>query len=417
MRAQRDGSSTDAQIEILEAELAQLRRQRERNTLRSQNEQTRARLVRHIENTLDEVPESPVQDDMYSAPLEDAAAPQEPALSQSVLLPRPTRESNLRFELAAASSSQPLSPQRQTSFMPSPPHSLSDTTRSRPVDGPLDTWGTTLPLTQGFAPARAALSAFQQSDGLREANTELPRSVEDDRPGLETPPPESWESSYPPLRRVPHMSPRPLPRSTLDGLGDRHRSPSSLSENQEEATWNHLLTTMDHGRDVSSTSTSFASMTDLLSTSRTSSHESSNTQNTSTSFGEIGASTEDMCDLPPGITDDDVRQIRDRHRRTARRVTAPRRDVAESEYDDRSLLNVGDENTEAVISRSSSRSDSSLSILLREARQSRERRQRRRDELTMLQAIAERQQSQEHVPDDWWALAGLPPSLARTQDE
>jgi len=60
-----------------------------------------------------------------------------------------------------------------------------------------------------------------------------------------------------------------------------------------------------------------------------------------------------------------------------------------------------------------------MSILLHEAREARASRdrQRRRDELFMLQAIAERQQSHEQIPDEWWALAGLASGLARQQND
>jgi len=358
-------------------------------------------LVRHLENGLNRVLASPIPNDVYLAPNENEPATHDPSTADQILLPRPTRESNLRFEVAANSSTSPTSPQQPASFMPSPPHSLSDAFRRRPVDGPLDSWETTPPLTQDFAPARAARTARSGSGSPTDAPTEDNRAViEDDRHGLETPPPESWENSYPPLRRVPHMSPRPLPRTTVDGLGDRRRSPSPLSESHEEETWNNLLTSLDNSDLAHSTSTSFASITDLLSTSRSSSHRSSNTQNTSTSFGEIGVSTDETCDLPPGITEEDVRQIRARHRRTAGRVTAPRTRLPESDY--------------SGISRPR---DSPMSILLHEARAARASRdwRRGRDELFMLQAIAERQQSHEQVPDEWWALAGLSPGLARQQ--
>ena len=403
IRANYERQEADAQIVVLEAELERLRRQRLRTSSRLQEERAQRRLERQIENELNSGPASPLPNDVYLTTNENELAPPDPSPAGQLLLPRPTRESNLRFEVAANPSTRPTSPQPQPSFMPSPPQSLSETSRSRPVDGPVDTLETSPPLTQDFAPARAARAARGGSRSPTDLVADFTTAANDnDRHGLETPPPEAWENSYPSLRRVPHMSPRPLPRMAVDGLGDRHRSPSPLSEMHEEETWNNLLTSLDNSNSASSTSTSFASMTDLLSASRSSSHRSSNTHNTSTSFGEIGTSTDDSCDLPPGITEDDVRQIRDRHRLTAGRVSAPRANRPESDYGE-----------------ASQSQHSPMAILLHEAREARasRERQRRRDELFMLQAIAGRQQSHEQIPDEWWALAGLPPGLARQQHD
>lgn len=416
VRAQYDSQEADMQIEILEAELERLRRLRQRPSNRGSsrrtlderriNEDRWRRIAHQIEDDLSTDAASPVATDVYLTSSENESMSNSSSSSFQILLPRPARESNLRFEVAAATSTQPASPQQPTSFMPSPPHSVGETSGNRPVDGPLESWDTTPPLTQGFAPARATQD---EPDGPTDGPAEATRITnENGRPGLETPPPEAWENSYPPLRRVPHMSPRPLPRNTVDGLGDRHRSPTP-SDVHEEETWNTILSTMEHEHRASSASTSFA--TELLDTSRSSSHRSSSTQNTSVSFGEIGVSADDTCDPPPGITEEDVRQIRERHRRTAGRVMPTQRHILES----RAARNRrGDETSISILA-----DDSPLSILLDEAREARlsQERQRRRDELFMIQAIAERQQSHEGIPDEWWALAGLPPGLGRPRND
>lgn len=326
--------------------------------------------------------------------------------SNQVLLPRPARESNLRFEIAVPRS---ISPGPDANAIPSPPRSVSDTGRSRPVDGPVTGWDSVPTLSLDFAPARAAREALEQADATLNAAAESIRETSSqEQPGLETPPPEVWESSYPPLRRVPHMSPRPLPRTPVDGLGDRHRSPSPLSETHEESTWNNLLSTMDASNGASSTSTSFASMTDLLSTSRSSSYRSSNTQNTSTSFGEIGSSSEETCDLPPGITEDDVRMIRERHRRTARRL--PRRRIPEPDYDDRghgispSLLRSG-----SVGGAESDMSRLLMDHVAQRLQRDGEANSETSPRIDVFQDILGRMQRQEHIPDDVWAVAGLSP--------
>lgn len=254
-------------------------------------------------------------------------------------LPRPTRESNLRFEVGQSRS---VSPRRLR--MLSPPSS-SGSGRNVP-DGPLlEEPGN---LTPGFAPA---LGPFHDSH----RDDEIP-----------TPPPETWEASYPPLRRVGHLSPRPVSR--VDGLGDRRRSPSP--ENEEE-TWANLLTTMDDGS--TTTATSFASDSNTRSRS---------SQNTATSFGEIGQ-VDDSCDLdlPSGITEEDVRHIREQHRRIQR-----------NEPDDPVMT--GEQG-------------------LREHQREQQTRRYRRAELGMFQSILERMQRREEVPDEWWAAVGLTPDVVR----
>ncbi|RMZ78857.1 hypothetical protein DV738_g3669, partial [Chaetothyriales sp. CBS 135597] len=185
-------------------------------------------------------------------------------------------------------------------------------------------------LTPGFAPAQGA-----QPDRARPEEE------------IATPPPESWEGFYPPLRRVGRLSPRP---AQVDGLGDRRRSPSA---DVEEETWVTMLTTMDDTR-TNSAATSFASSADRTRSS----------QNTQTSFGEIGQG-DDGCDLdlPSGITEDDVREIREEHRREqGREPDGPHG-----------------------------------------------QRRTRRVELSLFQDILERMQRREEIPDEWWAAVGLTP--------
>ena len=225
--------------------------------------------------------------------------------------------------------------------MLSPPSS-SGSGRNVP-DGPLEAPGN---LTPGFAPA---LGLYRSS----------PRPDED----IPTPPPETWEATYPPLRRVGHLSPRPVSR--VDGLGDRRRSPSP--EVNEEETWANLLTTMEDGSTTAATS--FASDTN---------NRSRSSQNTATSFGEIGQIDESCdLDLPSGITEDDVRHIREQHRQIRR-----------------------------------SEPDGPIMTGERGLREHETRIYRRR-ELGMFQNIMERMQRREEVPDDWWAAVGLTPDVIR----
>lgn len=303
-----DAQHTDLHIAQLEAELERLRQIRVRQRFRSN------RLSRPVlRDAMDLMRQSR---EMFGDEDEnDTRAP-----SPVRRLPRPVRESNLRFEVE---SSPMMSPRRWR--MMSPPSSSGS---GRNVDGPLDEPRN---LTLGFAPASGPYT-------------------EDDMP---TPPPESWEASYPPLSRVGRASPR---YSRVDGLGDRRRSPGP---DEEEETWANLLTTMEHG----STATSFDSE---INRSRAS-------QNAATSFGEIGQ-LDDSCDLDlaPGITEDDARAIREHHR--------------------------------------SVRPDGPVMTGERGLREHQSRRLRR-GELGRFQSILERMQRREDIPDEMWAAVGLTPDV------
>lgn len=384
MRTERDLEDSDGQIEALEAELTrlrQLRTARGRAHPRTAHRESRTRPTRPLEDISNEPNGNSLPNDVFLAEVPSEPISPELHSSENVILPRPIRESNLRF-VSGTDPDRSISLHSPRFSMPSPPHSLRGVARSRPVDGPLpETWETTPPYTQDFAPARAARAAMASNSS---ASVASPRPSSAHHPGLETPPPDAYEGSSR-LRRVPHLSPQLLPRITVDGLGDRHRSPTESLELLEEESWNNLLATMET-RPLSATT----SMTDSFATSRTNSQQSGATS--ATSFGEIGLTAEDTCDLPPGITEEDVRPLRERHRRDAGRVRAPRRYARNA-----------DDYGQA--------SDSALSILIREARESRERAQRRNDEIMMARAITERQQNRGHVPEEWWALAGLPAVL------
>lgn len=206
-------------------------------------------------------------------------------------LPRPDRQSSLRFEVGAPQSGS-SSPRRRRLL--SPPSS-SGSGRNGP-DGPVPFDQDPDNLTPGFAPARYYANM--------------------DTRGLETPPPETWESSLPPLSRSSRRPDRP-PHRGIDGLGDRYRSPSPDPAAEEE-TWAHLLDTMQGGR--SSANTSFASNGDSVSRSRASQTTAA------TSFGEIGVDETCDLDLPIGITEEIARDIREEHRTRERRE---RRDHSE----------------------------------------------------------------------------------------
>ncbi|KAI1629534.1 hypothetical protein EDD37DRAFT_57198 [Exophiala viscosa] len=288
-------------------------------------------------------------------------------------LPRPSRESNLRFEVAANAQSQSDQPRRTRFYSARASRGSSPSGRRAGAvglpwsvragfDDGDDNGGGNATLTPGFAPAQGPFRA-----GLEGASAAL-RVIDD---LMDTPPPEGLEASYPPLRRVNHMSPRPAGASTsrMDGLGDRLRSPSPSSDAHEEENWSNLQATMDPGR--SSTATSFMSS---RSDSQTVSNRSS--QTTATSFGEIYGDDSCELDLPSGITEEDVREIRARHGRLRRHLPLPD-DLSHSA---RQHIPGGNEWV---------------------------------SELEVFGVILDRMQRREEIPDEWWAAVGLSPDVVR----
>jgi hypothetical protein len=281
-----------------------------------------------------------------------------PPRLRNTRLPRPDRQSSLRFEMSAQQS-RSVSPRRRRLL--SPPSS-SGSGRNIPdhhvEDGIL--WLDRDPenLTPGFAPAR-------QPDEV-------------DRRGLETPPPETWESSLPPLSRSSRRPERPSHRPA-DGLGDRRRSPTP-DPSAEEETWAHLLHTMDDNR--SSATTSFAST-------RGSNVRSQDSQTTlATSFGEIG--NDDSCDLdlPTGITEEIARDIREEHRSRERRQ---RRNHSEPD----GPIMTGAQGLRQHEARMRQRTTASRPTAGPRASA----------QIQMIQQIMERFGEGE-LPDDWWRIMG-----------
>ncbi len=281
-------------------------------------------------------------------------------------LPRPSRESGLRFEVGATSSSD------------------SEQSRPRRTQPSVAARRSSPPGVRRPQWSHSSLDLGIVEEATRPlygtlTHPRIPPRIPVDRP-MDSPPSENVEASYPPLRRVNHFSPRPLggSGSRVDGLGDRLRSPSPVNDEPVEENWANLLNTMEPGR--SSTATSFlSSRTD----SRNGSNRSSQATTMTTSFGEIGA--DDTCDLdlPSGITEDDVREIRARHgrlREPLSHVSRPPRP---------------DDLVQEAMQRYSSRGNE---IVL---------------ELEVFGVILERMQRREEIPDEWWAAVGLSPDVVR----
>ncbi|ERF70628.1 hypothetical protein EPUS_02494 [Endocarpon pusillum Z07020] len=197
--------------------------------------------------------------------------------------PRTSYTSALRFEVAPTSRSL-ASPERSVEeqallarpYMPSPPYSFSDNSavglRLRATEG-----------TTGFIPADPT-PGFAPARGVHRDNEEHEPATSGSAPRHHTPPGESsWTASYPPLRRVSHLSPRlesdRFSLSGSGGLGDRRRSVSSSSSDPGQDTWETLLTTMEPDAQLPSTDSSFTSATASQSTRQ--SRQASQSRNTS----------------------------------------------------------------------------------------------------------------------------------------
>lgn len=324
-RLRQDTQRADERIVRLEAEIEQLRRQRLRN---------RVELAGVEERGLAGQPATVMND----LTLTSEPATMTGELSAEVFLPRPARESNLRFEQSATDS------QRRDSVF-SPPYSYRFRNGRMGERMRTDAWETIPPLSTGFAPAHRALTDTSLGRDSMNVNTAAS--------GVETPP-DSDINEYPPLRRMPRMSPRPTslnptrdPPAAADNIEELLQGlDDDNTDLTQESTWQTILehvrdshrddeirVHLDRARNLlttdssPSTATSFASdiapsssnlRQDNTAGARNYSQTSNSSSNTSLSFGEIATmdNAGENCDvdlLPPGISQREAQLIRDRH--------------------------------------------------------------------------------------------------------
>lgn len=388
-----DGRDSVDDRASIETQIEHLRRERlERMRNRVHPDRFDPEFVEMMTRIRSHIEDSPTNDMGPDLTLEISSPRALDTVSQN--LPRPSRESGLRFEVAASSQSESEQPRRPRFYSSRPTARRESIDRSPhrsrspymlPVqrvnvnDGADDVGSETASLTPGFAPAHGPFRNHAQPVDDRFSRTSdasalpsMPASPTPDTPVLDM----MQQPPYPPLRRVSHLSPRPsgTPRPRVDGLGDRIRSPSPISDGHEEENWASLLTTIQPGR--SSNATSFMSS---RSDSQSDSNRSSQAATTATSFGEIGG--DDTCDLdlPFGITEDDVRNIRARHGRL--RPRDPFRSSMERMHQN--------------LNRDLDRSEHQM------------------HELTLFSNILVRMQRREEITDDMWAEVGLSPDVVR----
>ena len=324
---------------------------------------------------------------------------------QRLRLLRPPQESALRFEVA---SSPPLSDSRSPSasprqriftrpYIPSPPW-LNDHRGSRiSPDGPLPPTGS-IELTPGFAPAQGAYRDIDHISG--EVGIAIMHSSadhDDDLRDLETPPPETWEASYPPLRRVGHLSPR-LYSFRHDGLGDRQRSPGSSVDdsNAEEDTWETLLTTMEEDDNQPSVESSFTSAIASASTSRRSdsaSRSGRSSQTTATSLGDV----EPIDAGHPCESDNDQERTPDFHDPPATSGIRRARILHGRYSPQSSSLNEEHQAFERM-------RDAGRETIVSAARRTAAAEER---EVTQMQHLIDQLARREDIPSEIWAAAGL----------
>ena len=333
-------------------------------------------------------------------------------------LSRPPRESSLRFEVApspAIVQSRPRSSRspRTTSrtYMPSPPYTLNEShaTRASSDRPPRSIENSPTDLTPGFAPALSFHSADASSNSERRTNEPLEPIIvehssydEDVLRRLETPPAESWESSYPPLRRVGHLSPRPHPFN-FDGLGDRQRSPNSLSSESgaDDDTWETLLTTMEPDEHLPSATSSFTSATASASTSRRAGSAFNSNGSSQTRTTSIG---DEECDpvgfnapfADEGDDDDLMRRVDYRRREEGNTLNMPSR-AGRMEHEGRRRWRVSEHLNRTAESRARQE----------QLRQAEGRETDADTDLSNMQRFIERMARREDIPDEWWSAAGL----------
>jgi len=318
--------------------------------------------------------------------------------SRRLNVPQLPRESSLRFEISSSGrpsnfEARALLPRDRHLYdnhYVGPTYSLNHyrLTRVAP-DGPLLDSTDDTALTPNFAPARRSTNPELRVNNTNEDGPQSLAPTDGDLPDLEIPPPDSWLSSYPPLRRVGHLSPRPY-LSRFDGLGDRQRSPTppASESNLEEDTWETLLTTMEEDEHQPSADSSFTSSIASASTSRRS-ESASRSQTAATSIS--GAEAEQPCDLDeeppvrprPWVPTNSLPRVY-----MAPRHTHPAGAAADRRAEERQRVRHG-------ISTGIRLSELETRAADAEA------------ELAQMQRLIDRLSRREDIPDEWWAAAGL----------
>jgi hypothetical protein len=339
---------------------------------------------------------------------------------QRLRLLRPPRESALRFEVAPSpplsDSGSPSTSLRQHSFIRQ--HGtvrrlpwFDDHPGSRiPPDGPLPPTGS-VELTPGFAPAQGAYRDTDRASGeLINATMISMLNHGDDLPDLETPPPETWEASYPPLRRVGHLSPRPY-SFRHDGLGDRQRSPGSSADdsNVEEDTWETLLTTMEEDENQPSAESSFTSAIASASTSRRSdsaSRSGRSSQTTATSLGDL----EPVDAGQPCESDNDQDETPELHDPSATSMIRHAR-IRQGRY---SLQSPSFDDQRHAVERMRDAARENIAFAERRTAEAEERLRRMENraaeteaEVAQMQSLIDQLARGEDLPSELWAAAGL----------
>lgn len=290
------------------------------------------------------------------------------------------RESNLRFEMPLSSSA---SADRDT-----------PTTRP-PSDEPL--------YTPRFAPALAYHGEVRYAPhpDVIITQTTFPRSeTQDERSGLRTfrrrmglHRPENRSTNETRGSASPH-------RPVIDGLGDRERSASPDDDDQEQDTWETLLTTITPDSTLPSADSSF--------TSNAAAASSTHTSRSARSGGEAATNQPttmhlmldpypdyfNPCDSPDGTTDSD----------TEADSSSQRPDVSEVRRRARFLLH----NLALGMTQDNqppARRLPPISTVLAQA-----------SAPDQMQGIADRLARRDDIPDSWWAVAGLPRMIDRSSE-
>ncbi|EED23678.1 conserved hypothetical protein [Talaromyces stipitatus ATCC 10500] len=300
------------------------------------------------------------------------------------------RESSLRFE------------------MPTPPWSPSETLQRSSLGDYARIRQTPDSFSPRFAPAYArdsGTSARTERRSPPPAVGRLPTHMIEDgpAPGLRY------------LRRVGHRSVSENNgnitslQQGIDGLGDRQRSASP--DDDLDNAWETLLTTLTPDPNLPSTESSFTSNAATSSNRASESSRQSQTQQTqsgpSATVHMILEPYPDFfnpCDIPDHATDSDTEAESELDLR--RLGSFPRRQDPRARLLDSTLPIGTTQDSQPPLSRMPGASSlHSLSVVSHDLSSG-----------VDMQAIVDRLAQREHVPDGWWAAAGLPRTIGRQLD-
>ncbi|MCJ1473056.1 hypothetical protein MMC13_001705 [Lambiella insularis] len=282
-------------------------------------------------------------------------------------------------------------------YMPTPPYAPTDATEQSPVDS-APVYDHLPPLTRQPGRVSSLTPRFAPSYG-REESPDVVAGVSD-RSIQHTHIREGYEHGLPPLRRNRHRVAQDSPNNIAsrrmidhaDGLGDRRRSFSP-----EENTWETLLTTITPDDRLPTPSSSFVSAT------ASASSLSSNSGRSAATFLTLPSSRSETINTASNVCDDPTdSESSDTDDGFTVAGIPPPHDDPPSPNPNRYSANI----------RAAARASQEINEHFARLR----RRTDQEIEYQRMQALMDRMDRQEPIPDEWWATAGLSRSVSGRVD-